>query len=188
MRKDGERFVIEVEKEAIASARIGEVSQVAVFGYTSLTAGALHECFRREIPVSWHSYGGWFVGHTVGTGHHNVDVRTNQYRASFDERICLGLARGWVAAKIANCRTLLRRNWRGGTEGWDDGEEEPFDQSPAAAATGEVPDELMVALKNDAGRAQRAGAFDELLGYEGTAAGATSRASPPCFVRAWRRK
>ena len=171
VRKDGERFVIEVEKETVASARIGEVSQVAVFGHTSLTAGALHECFRREIPVSWHSYGGWFMGHTIGTGHHNVDSRTNQYRASFDERICLGLARGWVAAKIANCRTLLRRNWRGGTEGWDDPDDEPFDQSPVPPASANVPDELMVALKNDAGRALRAGSLDELLGYEGTAAG-----------------
>ena len=61
VRKDGERFVIEVEKERAAEARIGEVSQVAVFGNTSLSASALHECFRREIPVTWHTYGGWFV-------------------------------------------------------------------------------------------------------------------------------
>jgi CRISPR-associated protein Cas1 len=171
VRKDGERFSIEVEKQAVASARIGEVSQIAVFGYASLTAGALHECFRRGIPVSWHSYGGWFVGHTVGTGHHNVETRTDQYRASFEPRIGLGLARGWVAAKIANCRTMLRRNWRGGVQGWDDPDDEPFEQAPATPGEATAPEELMIALKNDGGRAMRAQSFEELLGYEGTAAG-----------------
>jgi len=171
VRKDGERFSIEVEKQAVASARIGEVSQIAVFGFASLTAGALHECFRRGIPVSWHSYGGWFVGHTVGTGHHNVETRTDQYRASFEPRIGLGLARGWVAAKIANCRTMLRRNWRGGVQGWDDPDDEPFEQAPAPPGESTAPEELMVALKNDGGRAMRAQSFEELLGYEGTAAG-----------------
>lgn len=170
IRKDGERFVIEVEKQIVAEARIGEVSQVAVFGYTGLTAGALHECFRRGIPVSWHTYGGWFLGHTVGTGHHNVETRTNQYRASFEPRICLALARGWVAAKTANCRTLLRRNWRGSPEGWDDPDDEPFEQVTSSAPSEQVPEELMQALKNDAGRALRAQSLEELLGFEGTAA------------------
>jgi CRISPR-associated protein Cas1 len=91
VRKDGETLTIEVEKEKVAEARIGEVSQVAVFGHTMLSAGALHECFRREIPVSWHTYGGWFIGHTIGTGHHNVETRTAQYKASFDQRRCLAL-------------------------------------------------------------------------------------------------
>jgi CRISPR-associated protein Cas1 len=170
VRKDGERFVIEVEKQIAAEARIGEVSQVAVFGHTGLTAGALHECFRRDIPVTWHTYGGWFIGHTIGTGHHNVETRTHQYRASFEPRICLSLARGWVAAKIANCRTLLRRNWRGNVQGWDDPDEEPFEQPAPSEAMEEAPDDLMLALKNDAARAIRAQSIDELLGYEGTAA------------------
>ena len=67
---------------------------------------------RRDIPVTWQSHGGWFLGHTVGTGHANVELRTAQYRGSFKEQVCLKLARGWVQAKIRNSRTLLRRNWR----------------------------------------------------------------------------
>ena len=52
------------------------------------------------------------MGHTVGAGHANVELRSAQYKASFDDQICLKLARGWVQAKIRNSRTLLRRNWR----------------------------------------------------------------------------
>lgn len=53
IRKDGERFVIEVEREAVAEARIGEVSQVAVFGSTSLTAGALHVDAAASLKLSF---------------------------------------------------------------------------------------------------------------------------------------
>ncbi len=153
VRKDGERLLIEVEKERVAEARFGEVSQVVLFGNATLTTPGLHECLRREIPVTWLSYGGWFMGHTIGTGHHNVESRTAQYRASFDEGICLDLARRWIAAKIANCRTLLRRNLRGGEE-----------------AAGKVSDQLLAALRGDLRHALRAPSLEVLLGIEGTAA------------------
>ena len=43
--------------------------------------------------------------------------RTGQYRASFDPVFCLRFARGLVASKLRNGRTLLRRNWRGESSG-----------------------------------------------------------------------
>jgi CRISPR-associated protein Cas1 len=168
VRKDGERLLIEVEKEKVAEARLAEISQVALFGHAMISAGTLHECFRRSIPVSWHTYGGWFVGHTIGTGHNNVEARTNQYRVSFDPQACLRLARGWVAAKIANCRTMLRRNWRG-AHGWDDDEEPAPETSDDAEERG-APRELLISLKEDAVHALRASSIDVLLGIEGAAA------------------
>lgn len=168
VRKDGDVLVIEVEKQKQAEARLGEVSQIALFGNTMLSASALHECFRRDIPVSWHSYGGWFIGHTIGTGHHNVETRTFQYQASFDSRVCLQLARGWVAAKIANSRTLLRRNWRG-ISGFDEtDDDDAADQENAQPS--QAPTELLVALKEDAAHVTKAASLDVLLGVEGAAA------------------
>lgn len=171
VRKDGERLVVEVEKEKVAEARLMEISQVALFGHTMISPATLHECFRRGIPVSWHTYGGWFVGHTVGTGHHNVEVRTNQYRASFDPQVCLRLARGWVAAKIANCRTLLRRNWRG-AGGWAEGEgdEAPDPDVPGEQEATGAPQELLASLREDASHALRAASLETLLGFEGAGA------------------
>ncbi|CAL1241050.1 CRISPR-associated endonuclease Cas4g/Cas1g [Candidatus Methylocalor cossyra] len=168
VRKQGERIVVEVEKEKVAEARLNDTSQLVLFGSSSLTAPLLHECFRREIPVTWMSYGGWFLGHTVGTGHRNVETRTHQYRASFDPQACLALARGWVAAKIANGRTLLRRNWR-------------LDDGP--------PDALLAALKDDLERVQGCEALDRLLGVEGAAAaryfGAFSALLKPAADTPW---
>ena len=148
LRKEGETLVIEVPEGSPVRARLVDVSCLVLFGSASLTTPALHELMRREIPVAWHSYGGWFLGLTQGMGHRNVELRTAQYRTSFDPRHCLELARGFVAAKIRNQRTLLRRNWRGR----------------------EPPDRLLLELRRHAERAAHAPDLATLLGIEGNAA------------------
>ena len=146
--KSGETLVVTVDDEELATARLEETSQVVVMGNVYLTTPCLHELMWRGIPVTWHSYGGWFFGHTTGNGHKNVELRTAQYRASFDESTCLQFARGLVSAKIQNCRTLLRRNWK----------------------RAESSNPVLVDLKSDGRRAARTESLPELLGVEGTAA------------------
>lgn len=146
--KDGDVLEITVEGERRATARLAEVSQVAIYGNAYLTTPALHGLMRREIPVTWHSHGGWFLGHTIGLGHRNVEVRERQWRLSFDPEFCLRLARGLVVAKIRNARTLLRRNWRGP----------------------EPPDAVLAELDRDRRDAESARDLSALLGIEGMAA------------------
>jgi CRISP-associated protein Cas1 len=146
--KRGETLEVFVNDEKVQSVRLIDVSQVILLGNVYVTTPTLRELMEREIPVSWHSFGGWFSGHTVGTGHKNVEVRTAQYRASFDESMCLQVARGLVVAKIQNCRTLLRRNWK----------------------PDHKPDELLAGLQQDARNAAKARSLSELLGVEGAAA------------------
>jgi CRISPR-associated protein Cas1 len=153
VRKDGEQLLIEEKKVPVGAARLIDTSQVVLFGHSTITTPALHECFKRQIPVTYMSYGGWFIGHFTGTGHHNVLNRTAQFRTSFDDNACLLLARQFVAAKITNCRTLLRRNWK-----------EPGSQNSRP------PGELLTTMKDDVGHAARAVSLAVLLGVEGSAA------------------
>lgn len=146
--KKGETLEISIEDQKVQTVRLIDVSQLALMGQVYVTSPTLHELMSREIPVSWHSFGGWFLGHTIGTGHKNVEIRTAQYRASFDSQTCLRLARGLVIAKIQNQKTLLRRNWK----------------------QDEVPEELIDGFHQDVRRAQRAADLGELLGSEGNAA------------------
>lgn len=148
--KKGETLEVTVDDSFAARARINEISQLVLQGNVYVTTPTLHELMRREIPISWNSYGGWFLGYTAGMGHKNVELRTAQYRGSFDEQVCLRLARGWIAAKILNQRTLLRRNWRG-------------DDKPQGTL-----DSLDRAARNT----RRASSIAELLGTEGSAAAA----------------
>lgn len=154
LKKDGGQIIVEEKRERVAEARYTDTSQVVLFGHAGISTPALHECLRREIPVTFMSYGGWFIGHTVGTGHKNVMTRTLQYQTSFDAMACLRLARRLVVGKIHNCRTLLRRNWKA-TEDQD---------------TGKAPPEVLQALKNDMAQAARADSIPTLLGVEGNAA------------------
>jgi CRISPR-associated endonuclease Cas1/CRISPR-associated protein Cas4 len=146
--KKGETLEIFVEDQKVQTVRLIDVSQLVLMGQVYVTTPTLHELMARDIPISWHSFGGWFLGHSTGTGHKNVEIRTAQYRASFDDGWCLRLAKGFVLAKIRNQRTLLRRNWK---------------------AEGD-PTELVEGFQQDLRRAERAGDLAELLGAEGQAA------------------
>ena len=146
--KEGQRLAITKDDGEKTYARLADISQLVVMGNVYITTPTLHELMRRNIPVTWQSHGGWFLGHTVGAGHANVELRTAQYRGSFEESVCLDLARGWVQAKIRNCRTLLRRNRRGNDE----------------------PDSVLTDLTRLADRAGRTRSMATLLGVEGAAA------------------
>src|ERR1051326_903709 len=147
--KAGEVLVVEAEAGKTEVA-LGDVSELVLLGPVSLTTPALGALLREEIPVTWASSGGWVLGHTVSTGHKNVSIRIAQSRAAFDERRCLILARGLVAAKIRNSRVFLRRNFKSGNEAERDG--------------------ALEALARLADRPAHAPTMAELLGLEGEAA------------------
>ena len=110
--KKGEVLEISLDDKLHSRVRLIDVSQLVLMGSVYVTTPCLHELMKRDIPVTWHSFGGWFIGHSHGNGHKNVEIRTAQYRASFDAQTCLRIAKGVVKAKIQNSRTLMRRNWR----------------------------------------------------------------------------
>jgi CRISPR-associated endonuclease Cas1/CRISPR-associated protein Cas4 len=116
LAKKGDTITITEEDGPTTTARLLHVSQVVLMGNVRMTTPCLHELMQREIPVTWHSYGGWFLGHTMGVGHKNVELREAQYRASFTPAVSLNIARSLVAAKARNARTMIRRNWRGEAE------------------------------------------------------------------------
>lgn len=146
--KSGDVLEISVNDEKVQTARLIDTSQVVLMGNVYVTTPTLQELMKREIPVTWHSFGGWFIGHTQGTGHKNVELRTAQYKASFDDAKCLRLAKTFVQAKILNGRTFLRRNWRGE----------------------EKPEVLMKQMKHSAESTRHAKDIQQLLGIEGAAA------------------
>ncbi len=149
VRKAGDTLEVEIDGKVVTTARLGEMSQLVLMGNVSISTPALHELMTRAIPVTWATYSGWFYGHTVGHGHKNVELRTAQYKTSFDEQACLQIARGLVASKIANCRTFMRRNYKGDAE------------------NGATAVEM---LKRDQENSKRAENLASLLGYEGNAA------------------
>ena len=138
------RLEITRNKEKLASFRMLDVAQLAVFGRVQVSTQALHECFAREIPVLWLSTGGWLQGFAVGQPSKYVELRRRQ--TAVHAQAGAGLAQQMIAGKILNSRVLLRRNARGDVSG------------------------TVAALKRLAEQARGADNFATLLGIEGTAA------------------
>jgi CRISPR-associated protein Cas1 len=130
----------------VQEVRLNEISQVNLFGNVQLTPAAVQGLCAAEKPIAYFSFGGWFYGLTQGLGLRNVFLRREQFRRADDPRFALRVARDLVATKIRNQRTLLQRNHI------------------------EPPVVVLRRLKHLARDAQSAGALDELLGIEGTAA------------------
>lgn len=141
----GEELIVR-GKKGDTRARLPNVSQVSLFGNVQITTQALRATLERGISVSLLSTGGWFYGRATGVESKNVELRVAQHRAMADAETCLRLARGVVASKIRNSRTLLRRNH--------------------AAA----PEVTLFELEQLAKKSERAESLASLLGLEGTAA------------------
>jgi CRISPR-associated protein Cas1 len=145
VRKRRERLVLNVDGEEQGTRRLLDVSHVAVFGNGTVTAGAVRGCLEADVPILWFSAGGWFSGYTIAHGGSWVARRIAQVEHARDDR-ALPLARAFVAGKIRNQRTLVRRH---------------------------APEESLAAVGQLAGlvaRCEEARSVGELLGIEGTAA------------------
>lgn len=107
---DHGRIVVTKSDQKLASVRLADVTQVNVFGNVQISTQAMSTFFRRDITVGFFSYGSWFRGVAHGMSSGNVELRTRQ--VGLAARGDVDTARRMVAGKIANARTLLRRNSR----------------------------------------------------------------------------
>jgi len=144
--KRGEELEIWERDKGKRRVRLIDVSQVCLFGNVSVTPAALATLVERGIPLCHFSFGGWFRGVTHGLGSRNCALRLHQYRAADDAERSLSLARGFVARKVLNCRTLLRRNGEG------------------------VERAVLDELERVAAQAERTESLESMLGVEGLAA------------------
>lgn len=144
--KSGERLVVKKRDEPDTPIRFIDVSQVSLFGNVQITAQALRAVVERGIPILHHSFGGWLVALTTGPTQRNVLLRVAQYEVARDQDRALAMAKAFVAGKIRNQRTLLRRNHR------------------------DRPEAALAELGRLAKGVHRARAGEQLLGLEGVAA------------------
>lgn len=140
----GGRAVVSKHYEDIKAVRMIDVSQVSVYGNVQISSQFMRAAFKRETPVCWFSYAGWFQGIAHGLPSKHVELRRRQ--VAIASQAGLPIARRMVEGKIRNSRTLLRRNSK------------------------ENVDRVLTQLNNLAGQAASAPSIQSLLGVEGTAA------------------
>jgi CRISPR-associated protein Cas1 len=144
--KSGEVLQVHEKNKMVQEVRLGEISQLNLFGNIQLTTQAIQSLCAGEIPIAYFSQGSWFYGVTHGLGVKNIYLRREQFRLAEVPSFCVDLAKASVAGKIRNQRTMLQRN---------------HVEPPAGA---------LAHLKCMIDDAERAQSMDELLGIEGNAA------------------
>ncbi len=154
LAKDGQAVVVRVEKETRLRVPLLNLDGIVCFGRVGCSPALMAACAEANVTISFLSEYGRFRAAVVGYSPGNVLLRREQYRQADDEAAAVQIARNCVAAKIANCRSVLLR----GARDTDDGARQ---ESLQATAT------VMARQLDDARSAKR---LDQLRGIEGDAA------------------
>lgn len=145
IKKKGGRLEVKIGNEIAKSLRLIDVSQLCLFGNVQISSQAVRELLTRDVPVCWFNYGGMFIGMATGLSSKHVELRRRQVISAYRGNV--EIASAIISAKIANSRTILRRN-----------------------AKQPVEKRVMESLKSLAQKAAVSESIPQLLGIEGAAA------------------
>ncbi|TXD34810.1 CRISPR-associated endonuclease Cas1 [Lujinxingia vulgaris] len=130
-----------------AEVGLGAMSQLNLMGGVQITTQAMQALLRRDVPVSFFSYGGFYYGRTQSATSRNVRVRIAQFKHA-DSEVALSIARALIADKLYNARVFLRRHLPEGPES----------------------KRALRKLTRIRKKAEKAESVEQLLGYEGEGA------------------
>jgi CRISP-associated protein Cas1 len=108
--KSHSSLIVRNRQGELGRYRILDVSQLVLCGNVQVTTQTTHLLCEAGIPIVYLSRGFWFYGITHGVNLRNAYDRAAQFAAAQDPARCLHFAKQVVLAKVANQRTLLRRN------------------------------------------------------------------------------
>ncbi|HQR43685.1 MAG TPA: CRISPR-associated endonuclease Cas1, partial [Gemmatales bacterium] len=114
--KRSEHLVIKKDGQELTKAPLTAVRQLVVLGNVQVSTQALETLASHDIPVSYMTGHGRFVGTFQAAPTKNVMLRADQYRRFSEPATQLQLAQAVVKAKVSNQRTLLMRSLRAQTE------------------------------------------------------------------------
>lgn len=97
------------KSEILAEVPLSNIDAIVVAGNTIFSSYALKTLMRRGVDISYVSTSGRFIGKFTSQVSKNSVARLAQYRAHNDPNFCLAVSKEFVAAKLANERTLLLR-------------------------------------------------------------------------------
>ena len=152
--RDGTNVVVSLEHAELLRLPVHTIEGLVCFGNVSVTPFALGLCGEHRVTVSFLTENGHFLARSTGPQSGNVLLRRAQHRASTNADSIATAARAFVAAKIANARTVLLRFAR------DHGDSQP------TAAVLQAADALAATLQD----LRHPPPIDRIRGLEGDAA------------------
>lgn len=109
LTRDGENVVVRVEQEENFRVPVHILESIVCFNHAGASPALMGLCAERGVAISFLTEHGRFLARVTGPVSGNVLLRRKQYRVADDLSLSAKIAALFVTAKIANCRTILRR-------------------------------------------------------------------------------
>lgn len=104
---DGENFVCKIENEDKFRIPFDNIESVTCFNYLGCSPALMGKCVSKSIPINFVSPRGKFLAKVCGETKGNVFLRVGQIDCFRENG--LELAQNTIAAKLCNCRQLIKR-------------------------------------------------------------------------------
>ena len=154
LKKDGQSVVVSIEKVNKLRLPLHNLDGIVCMGPIMCSPALMAACAKAGVTISFLTPYGGFQAAVTGFTSGNVLLRRTQYRQADDPSASLAIAQQFVAAKIANSRSVLLRAAR----------DTKNDASRQALQT------TANRMKFDVQMARRARTLDSLRGTEGESA------------------
>ena len=112
LHKERETIVIKQGDEKLGQFPALTIGNILCFGQVSVSPFLMGYCGEKGIGLAFYTEYGRFLARVQGKQSGNVLLRRTQYRWADDPEKSVSIARLMVAAKIANCRSVLMREQR----------------------------------------------------------------------------
>jgi CRISP-associated protein Cas1 len=109
LRKVDERLRVTQHKDTLLDIPLIKVSQVILFGRVTVTASTVATLMEHGVGLCYLSEHGRYIGRLEPHLSKNSLLRVAQWRAAFDDRRKLDIAKQFVQGKLENMRVLLLR-------------------------------------------------------------------------------
>lgn len=116
LAKDGQAVAVRENKTTRLRVPLLNLDGIVCFGRVGCSPILMAACAEANVTISCLSEYGRFQAAVVGFSPGNVLLRREQYRKTDDPPAAVAIARNSIAAKIANCRSVLLRGARDTTD------------------------------------------------------------------------
>ena len=110
--KIDERLSVKIDKKKILDVPLIKVDGVVVLGRATVSPGAIAELLQRNIPLSFLTPTGRYLGRLQPEATKNIFIRKSQWSAAGESPQAIHAVKGFVRGKLKNYRNTLMRKRR----------------------------------------------------------------------------
>ena len=114
--KTDERLHVKAQKQTLLDVPLIKIDGVVVLGRASVSPAAIAELLERNIPLSFLTGTGRYLGRLEPELTKNIFVRSAQWQAAGESEQALHVVRGFIWGKLKNYRNALLRRDREDSE------------------------------------------------------------------------